>query len=148
MPTTPYSANDHALYLTDYESNTIVGQGEADADFISAEFVNDTVNSIEGAKGDVQDSIRVAEMGRITFTNQWGSSFNKSMNKIYADQQDGKYLQKAEIKRISDEENTTVVTSSNPKVVKLPNYTIGVNASDRAYIFNVHHMEFPERAPD
>jgi hypothetical protein len=141
----PLNTLDHNLYLTTYDGNTFAGQGEPDADFILAEFVNDTVTSVEGAKGEVQDTVRVAKMGRITFTCQWGSDFNKFMNQVYKDQQEGNYLQSADIKRISNTENVTVATSINPKIVKLPNWAAGPQATDRAYILNVHNMEMAER---
>lgn len=141
----PYSAANHHLYLTTFDGVTFALQGEPDADFILAEFVNDTTESKEGAKGDVQDSVRIAKMGRITATCQWGSDFNKVMNQVYKDQSDGNFLQSADIKRISNTENTTVATSINPKIVKLPNWNAGVSAADRAYILNVHNMEMQER---
>jgi len=142
---TPYSAENHALYLTTSAGTVFAGQGEADSDFISAEFTNDAVSSVEGAKGDVQDSIRVAKMGTITFTNQWGSDFNDNMNEVFENQKNGSYMLKAEIVRTGPTGNVTVVSATNPKIVKLPSYTLGTNAADRAYVFNVHDMQFTER---
>jgi len=145
MASIPYSAIDHAIYVTDNAGITFAGQGEPDADFISATFINDTVSSTEGVKGDVQDSIRVAKMGEITFTCQWGSDTNKILNQVYEDQNNGLYMQRLDIKRISNTENTTVITGINPKLVKLPDYALGQEGSDRAYVFRVHEMTYAEK---
>lgn len=145
MASIPYSATDHALYITTYDDITFALQGEPNADFINIEFVNDQVTSSEGAKGDVQDSIRKAEMARITASCQWGSDFNKIMNQLNEDQKNGNYAKRAEVKRISNTENTTIFTSINPKVVKLPNWTVGTEAADRAYILNVHNGVMNEK---
>ena len=146
MTTKAYNSLDHTLYIKDGEGNTFSGQGEPDSDFIGAEFVNDSVTSVEGAKGDVQDSIRVAKMGRVTFTNQWGSDFNSIMNHVYKQQKKGTFMTDLWVQRTNANtgENVRVLTSTNPKIVKLPNYNLGVSASDRAYVFNVHGMTLDE----
>lgn len=146
MPTIAYSAAEHSIYITTYDDITFVGQGEPDADFIGIEFVNDSVTSVEGAKGEVQDSIRVAKMGRVTFTNQWGSNFNDVMNQVNKDQQAGNYMKSLTVKRTNETTgvNDEIMSCVNPKIVKLPNYSIGVSASDRTYVYNVHNMEMKE----
>jgi len=145
MASKPYNAIDHALYLTTFNDITFIAQGEPDADFIAVSFVNDAVTASEGAKGDVQFSQRVASLGTIVFTCQWGSPTNDNLNQVFFDQQAGNILKKAEIKRISNTENIVVWTSVNPKITKIPDYTTGVTASDRGWNFMVEKLTAGEK---
>ena len=95
-------------------------------------------------KGDVQDSIRVAKMGEVTITCQWGSDLNKILNQVYDDQNDSNYMIRLDVKRISNTENTTVITGLNPKIVKPADYTLGSEAADRAWVVRVHKMKLVE----
>jgi hypothetical protein len=140
MSNKPYNAKDHALYLTTYDGITFVGQGEPDADFIAVTYVNDSTTAAEGAKGDVQFSQRIASLGNILFTCQWGSPTNDNLNQVYADQQKGNYLQSAEVKRISNTENITVWSAINPKIVKPADYTVGIAVADRGWNFLVEKL--------
>jgi hypothetical protein len=144
MSTIAYNALDHAVYITDYQDFTFAGQGEPDGDYIAATFVNDTVTSTEGVKGDVQDSIRVGEMGEITVTSQWGSDLNKILTQVYKDQKSSNFMKRLDVKRISNTENTTILTGLNPKIVKIPDYTLGSEAADRAWVIRVHKMDMVE----
>lgn len=145
MPSKPYNASNHALYLTTFDDITFVAQGEPDADFIAVSYVNDAVTSSEGAKGDVQFSERIASLGLIVFTCQWGSVSNENLNQVFADQQEGNILKKAEVKRISNSENIVIWTSINPKLVKPADYTIGTAASNRGWNFSVERLKAGER---
>lgn len=145
MANKPYNAVDHALYLTTFDNITFVAQGEPDADFIAVSFVNDAVTAVEGAKGDVQFSQRVASLGTIIFTCQWGSPTNDNLNQVFSDQQNGDNLLKAEIKRISNTENVIVWTSINPKITKIPDYATGVSASNREWNFMVERLTAGEK---
>ena len=144
MSTAIFNAIDHGMYFTTFDDVTFVGQGEPDADFISATFVNDTVTSTEGVKGDVQHSIRKARMGEITFTCQWGSDTNKILNQVYKDQDESNYMKRIDVKRISNTENTTVITGIKPVIVKRPDYTLGSEAADRAWVIRVENMDLVE----
>jgi len=140
MANKPYSALDHALYLTTFDDITFVCQGDADGDFLAVSYVNDSSAAIEGAKGDVQFTERVASLGLIVFTCQWGSPTNDNLNQVFIDQQAGKIMKVAEIKRISNTENIVIWTSINPKIAKVPDYTIGTTVADRAWNFMVERM--------
>lgn len=146
MATKPYNAVDHALYLTTFDDVTFIAQGEPDADFIAVTFVNDSSTATEGAKGDVQFSQRIASLGNIAFTCQWGSSTNETLNQVFADQQNGSFLKSAKIKRISETENVVVWECVNPKIVKRADYTIGIAPADRAWNFLAEKLTPGERS--
>lgn len=135
MANRPYNALDHALYLTTFDGTTFVGQGEPDADFIAVSYVNDASTAIEGAKGDVQFSQRIASLGLFVFTCQWGSPTNDNLNQVFADQQAGNFLQSIELKKISNTENVTIWSAVNPKIVKVPDYATGIAPADRGWNF-------------
>ena len=145
MANKPYNAIDHALYLTTFNGITFVAQGEPDLDFIAVSYVNDATTASEGAKGDVQFSQRVASLGTIVFTCQWGSPTNDNLNQVFEDQQAGNIMLKAEVKRISNTENTVVWTSINPKITKIPDYATGVEASNRGWNFMVERLKAGEK---
>lgn len=146
MANIPFSAADHALYLTTHDDVTFALQGEPDGDFIVVSYDNDTVTAQEGVKGSVQYSQRVASLGTIVATNQWQSPFNDQMNQVFKDQQNSLYMKRAEVKRISSTENTTVCTSIKPMIMKTPDYGLGSTAADRAWSLKVSQLTFEEVA--
>lgn len=140
MANKPYSTADHALYLTTYDGVTFKMEGEPDSDFIVVTSVNDSTTAVEGAKGDVQFSLRKTGLGSIVATCQWGSPTNDNLNQVFADQQSGNYLKSAEVKRISNSENTVIWSSVNPKIVKRADYSLGTTVADRAWSFLVEKL--------
>lgn len=144
MANIPYQAADHALYITTHDDITFSFQGEPDGDFIVVSYDNDTVTAQEGAKGDVQYSQRVASLGTIVATCQWQSLSNENLNKVFKDQQNSLFMKRAEVKRISNTENTTVCTSLEPMIMKTPDYGLGTTAADRAWSFKVKNLTFEE----
>lgn len=144
MPTLAYDANSHVLYLTDYDGVTFALDGNADGDNFLASYDNDAVTGIEGSQGDVQFSQVIASLGTVTKTAQWGAVSNKILNKVFKDQQKGRTPQKLELKRINDNENVLVMTSSRCMIQKTPDYTIGTAAQNRGWAFKLEKMAFEE----
>ena len=144
MPSIPYDALSHSLYVVTHDGVTHVAEGEPDGDFFLASYDNDSVTGQEGAKGDVQFSQRIASLGTITSTMQWGAATNKTFNKIFQDQQKGLYPQSATLKRITATENITVISSLRFMIGKTPDYGIGVEAANRAWGLKVERMKFEE----
>lgn len=144
MPTEFYNADSHIPYLTDYNGITFALDGQADGDSFLATYDNDALSTIVGASGDVQFSQVVASLGTVTRTGQWGAASNKILNKVFKDQQKGKPPQKLEFKRISEDENVLVMTCSRCGIQKIPDYTVGVTAQNRAWAFKLEKMSFEE----
>ena len=144
MPNIAYNAEDHALYLTTFDDVTFSTDGEIDGDFLVITYDNDAISAVEGAKGKVQFSQRIASLGNAQVAVQWGSQFNEVLQQAFRDQQQGNYLQRAELKRISNTENTTVCTSINPKIMKVADYTIGTVAGDRTWNLKLENLSFEE----
>ncbi len=144
MPTLSYDAANHFFYLTSYDDITFALGGAPDGDFFTVTYANDATSSAEGAQGDVQFSQRVASLGNVTYTSQWGAETNKILNQVFKDQQKGLYMQTAELKRISNIENVTVLTCSRAMIQKVPDYTIGTESSDRGWTFALEKMTFKE----
>lgn len=145
MANKPYSAINHSLYITTSDGFSFRLQGEPDADFIAVSFVNDATTASEGAKGDVQFSQRVASLGTIVFTCQWGSPTNDNLNQVFSDQQNGTYL--TDIKVVSDRTGTniTIWSGLRPKIVKIPDYTTGITGADRGWSFMVEKLTAGEK---
>lgn len=136
MATKIYNSLDHKVYFTFNDngtSKTFAGQGEPDADFISVTYDNEAVQAMEGAKGDVQFSQKKASLGSLSASFQWGSSTNDNLNYVFRNQQKGMYLEKVEVKRITDVENVIVWTSSRAMIAKIPDYSVGSQANDRSW---------------
>jgi hypothetical protein len=144
MPTLAYDADAHKLYITTYDDKTFQVEGEPDGDFFLATYDNEAVTASEGAKGDVQFSQRIASLGTVTSTSQWGSDTNKVLNQVFKDQQKGNHPKKVELKRITDTENVLVLTCSRAMIGKTPDYGIGVEAADRPWGFKLEKMKFDE----
>ncbi len=139
-----YFSQDHFLYLTTYDDITFSLQGKPDGDFLQVDYDNDTITVAEGADGEPQWSQRVASVGTFIATIQWGADTMDKMHKVFEDQQKGFYLKRAELKRITNTENVTVCTSQEPKILKLPTYTIGTVAADRPMSIKVSKLKFEE----
>lgn len=139
-----YNALDHFLYLTDDEGITFRAEGAQDGDYISVVFDNDTMSFSEGAQGDVQPSQRVASLGTITFTGQWGSDSNSKFNYVFNRQQSSLYMRKAQIKRINTTENVLVWDSTGVWITKSADWTVGSEASPRAWAFKVKGLKAAE----
>lgn len=144
MPTDFYDANSHVAYLTTYDDVTFALEGDADGDNFAADYDNDAITSIEGSRGDVQFSQVIASLGTVTKTMQWGSASNKILNQVFKDQQSGNPPKKLELKRINDDENVLVLTSSRCVIQKVPTYTTGTAAQNRAWAFKLEKMSFDE----
>ncbi len=140
----PYNALDHYLYLTTYDDVTFRLEGAQDGDFINVAYSNDVMSFTEGAQGDVQPSQRVATLGTITFTGQWGSDFNSKLNQVFKDQQKSLFLKKAQVKRINDAENTLVWDSKGAWLVKPADMALGSEASPRAWAITVKGLTAEE----
>jgi len=145
MADKPYSATNHAWYFTTDEDITFSTKGEIDGDFIILTLVNDSVSSVEGAKGDTQDSIRVAKLANTTVATQWGSDLNDNFNYVSKRQEDGNFMKRAELKRISNTENVTIASGVDPKIMKIPDYTLGTTAGDRSWTIKISKLNFLER---
>ncbi len=139
-----FNALDHYLYLTTHDDITFRIEGAQDGDFLSVVYDNDTMSFSEGAQGDVQPSQRVASLGMITFTGQWGSDSNKKFAFVFNSQQQSLYLKKAQIKRINTTENVVVWDSQGAWLVKTADWTVGSEASARAWAVKVKRLKEAE----
>ncbi len=144
MPTEFFDANSHVLYLTTYDDITFAIGGDADGDNFLATYDNASVTKVEGAKGDVQFSQRIASSGTVTKTVQWGADSNKILNQVFKDQQKGNTPKKLELKKINENQNVLVMTSSRCVIEKIPDLTTGVTAQNRGWAFGLEKMSFPE----
>jgi len=144
MPTIPYDTASHVLYLTANDGTTFAGEGEPDGEFFNATYDNSAVSAIEGAKGTVQFSQRIASLGTITSTTQWGADYNKILTKMFNDQQKGLHPQGISLKRINDNENVTVINGLKFMIEKLADYAIGTEGTDRGWSLKVEQMKFEE----
>jgi len=144
MPTKEFDAGSHTAYVTTFDDKTFALEGEPDGDAYNATFDNDAVGAIEGAKEDVQFSLRGASLGTFTKTMQWGADTNKILNQVFKDQKAGNFAKRVEIKRINQSENVLVLTCARAVITKIPDLVFGVAAADRPWAFKLEKMEFPE----
>jgi hypothetical protein len=137
-----YNALDHYLYLTTHDDKTFRIEGAQDGDFLAVTYDNDTMSFAEGAQGDVQASQRVASLGSFLFTGQWGSASNKNFAYVFNDQnKNSLFLKKAQIKRINSSGSVVVWNSKKAWLVKTADWTIGSQASPRAWTIKVSGLE-------
>ena len=140
-----YSALDHKIYLTTDEGTTFALEGAIDGDFITVEYDNDSVNAVEGAQGNVQFSQRKNSLGTVSFSGQWGAVTNENLNYVFARQQKGYFIEKLQVKRINELENTLIHDAQRAMIQKPPTNTMGPTASDKSWPFKVEGLTYEEQ---
>ena len=148
-----YGTKEHVLYVKTNDDKTLTVSGEGVTDMFTVSRLDDSVTTLQGAKGEVQFNVNQKKLGQIVVNLLWGSTANKNLQQMLDDQQEGLYIKDIFLKRnLADGTSETIHGLKNgagvDRVMVMKPADQGLNAegAERPWTILIENLTWPAEA--